>query len=537
MQENNNVIPVSYDVCSYSARGWRELALCSTSEARKILAYETASALCVLPINIVSDNELQFLVAIIPEGSDDNFLKHLAFACGGIEIQPEYAPAEDLQKAIFLAYRGSQTFLDKALLNIKDKVSPKPKAEVFINSPIPNLLNALLERAINLAASDIHLEADKNSYRVRFRVHGQLLEESGFKLNKLSGDQLLSRIKVLAKLSSTKRQECLEGAFSFENNAWSLRLRVSIIPTFFGEKAVLRLLDNRFLDELQAHSNPNIFYKLGFSNDSANQLKFHLGANDGVIITTGPTGSGKSTLLYACLEYLNNTARNIVTIEDPVERLINGVNQIEISERDGLTAENLLTGILRQDPDILLVGEIRTPDVAKTALVAGITGHLVLTSLHAANCIEVINRFLQFKLDKQLIASGVRLIISQRLLAKNCPHCSEQVEIPTVGRQLLKIPEEVILKKSRGCALCGNTGISGRIAVFEQININDALQIAITNDTQNKNSNNYLNNLKQIALDNGYQPLGFAVRDELLSGNISPQTALAALGLNAELLL
>ncbi|MDR2338001.1 MAG: GspE/PulE family protein [Deltaproteobacteria bacterium] len=537
MQENNNLIPLSDDICNYSAKNWRELALCSTPEARKILPYETASALCVLPLNIVRDNERQILVAIIPDGSDDNFLKQLTFACG-MQIQSEYANVEDLQKAIFLAYRGSQVLLDKAVLDVPNNiVSPKNKFEIPLNSPIPNLLNALLERAINLSASDIHLEATKDTYRVRFRVHGYLFEEDKLKLNKLSGDQLISRIKVLTKLNTTKTHECLEGAFSFENSAWSVRLRVSIIPTFFGEKVVLRLLDNRFLDELRAYSNSDIFYQLGFSNDGANQLKFHLGANDGLIITTGPTGSGKSTLLYACLEYLNNASKNIVTIEDPVERIIAGVNQIEISEKDGMTAENLLTSILRQDPDILLVGEIRTPDVAKTALVAGITGHLVLTSLHATNCLEVLNRFGQFKLDKQLIASGVRLIISQRLLAKNCPYCIENAEISAAGRKLLNIPEEVVLKKSRGCQFCSGTGLSGRIAVFEQLSFNERLQLAITNEPTAKNSKGYLSNLKQVAIENGYVSLVFAIRDELLKGSVSPQVALAALGLNTELLL
>ena len=532
---------------------WKGLAAYSESPARDKLDYAVAGKLGVLPLKVTNSNNKQTILVAVPDGSEsEQLVKAIAFATGDAVI-PTYASAECLHKAIFLAYRGHETILEQAVSDValntafandhSDNDGDNPirfatdaSADACEKSAVPKLLRTLLERAININASDIHIETGKQACRVRLRVDGILREEKKLNISKYACEQLVRRIKVLSKLDTVKQHECLEGAFSFDNNAWSMRLRVSIMPTLFGEKAVIRLLNNRFLDELlqkehisfNGENKARIFSALGFKNQKdVSQLAFHLGANEGVIVTTGATGSGKSTLLYACLEYLNAPSKNIVTIEDPVERVISGVNQIEISEQDGLSSQALLKGVLRQDPDILLVGEIRDAEVATTALVGGITGHLVLTSLHAANCVEALNRFRQLGINGQLMASALKLIISQKLLAKNCPHCARETKPSGELRRLLNISDGVKLYESGGCERCGGTGVLGRVCVFEQISINAKLQEAICSSAD----------FKKVALEQGYVPLVFAIRDELLSGAISPKVALKAMGLAPEMFL
>ena len=539
MTMQDEIIPTNSDICRYLDSGdWKGLALYSDSSAREKLDYNIASKLGVLPLKITGLNNKQTLIVAIPAGEEqDQLIKAVAFATG-LPVSPTYGNAQCIQKAIFFAYRGCETHIEQAIedvalghIGILEETSP-PHTDTSETSAVPKLLKILIERAINLNASDIHIEAGKEAGRVRLRIDGVLREEKKINISKYACCQLIRRIKVLSKLDTTKQHECLEGAFGFENNAWSMRLRVSIMPTLFGEKAVIRLLDNRFLDELlrkESGGKAGIFNALGLKGKDASQLMFHLGANEGVIITTGPTGSGKSTLLYACLEYLNSPNKNIVSIEDPVERVIGGINQIEISEQNGMSAQVLLKGILRQDPDILLVGEVRDADVAAAAMVGGITGHLVLTSLHAANCVEALNRFLQLGIEKQLIASALRLIVSQRLLAKNCPHCLKGAQPSQELRRLLNIGNDMELYESIGCERCAGTGVLGRICVFEQIGINGKLQEAICSE--------HSGNFKKTALDQGYMPLVFSIRGELMGGTISPETALCAMGLAPEIFL
>ena len=571
---------------------WRGLAACSDSAAREKLDYSIAGKLGVLPLKVTVLNNKQALLVAIPrsrEDVQDQVIKAVSFATGEV-IVPTYGSAECLNKAVFFAYRGSEEILEQAVSDValattagasavEASIADSAREKSAEISAVPKLLKTLLERAINMNASDIHIEPGKQTCRVRLRVDGILREEKKLGISKYACEQLVRRIKVLSKLDTVKQHECLEGAFSFDNAAWSMRLRVSIMPTLFGEKAVIRLLNNRFLDELleRANNSPNgaasysplqrpdneIFRALGMkSHKDVSQLKFHLGANEGVIVTTGATGSGKSTLLYACLEYLNTPGKNIVTIEDPAERVIGGISQIEISEQNGhsLSASALLKGVLRQDPDILLVGEIRDAEVAQTALVGGITGHLVLTSMHAANCVEALNRFWQMGIDRQLVAAALKLIISQKLLAKNCPHCVREAKPSEELKRFLNIDDGAKLYESVGCERCGGTGVLGRICVFEQISMSPKLQEAICGGGVSSGgagcggggddagsagggasrvggSGNFAGNFRKVALEQGYVPLVFSIRDELLNGTVSPKVALAAMGLAPDVFL
>ncbi len=535
-----------YDIIEYSSVRWQDLATRSMKQARQYLTLNAAMHYSVLPLYIEETKvKLQRLnkgklILAFSVGDETELYNALKFIIT-TEFILEKVECTEITKAIFSAYKSDDEELDDLLVlfnknaqNLEKQII-KPKLNLSStlkkkseHGIVADLLDILLDKAIVQNASDIHLEPKKNGYTIRYRINGVLLEQKKVTIDQISGLQLISRIKILSKLDTTKKFECLEGGFSVDNLAWKFRVRVSIIPTFNGEKAVLRLLDNNFLDNICEANNDNkdktnIFCALGLSPILSKQLEYHLNATDGVIITTGPTGSGKSTLLYACLEYLNDETRNIITIEDPVERILDGVNQSEIAEKNGLTAEILLAGILRQDPDILLIGEVRTSAIAKTTLTGAITGHLVLTSLHATNCLEVITRLLQFNLEKQFIASALRLLISQRLFPKNCPYCAAKVDVARELRQMLNIGDDIDLMASNGCEHCGKTGISGRVAVYEQLNITNNIRDAIC--AGHGETNSYIANLKQVALSEGYLPLSFSIRDLLVQGIISPKIA------------
>ena len=515
-----------------------ELAYCSTSEARSRIPFEQALSLGVLPIG-VSESAGQSVLTVItcePYGAEVSQLLRFLSDC---EIIAETAPRALLEPAIISAYRGQQTELRKAARRAQESVphrlqrAPQSRAMPVVHeAAIPQLLSTIVERAIYLGASDVHIEPFGAGTRLRFRVNGMLRVEPDLSFSPEIAGNLIRRVKVLCRLDTTVQNQPQEGGFSHAYAQGAIRIRVSIIPQLTLEKAVMRLLYNPFLDSVfSAAENP--FPSLGLSQEQEQTLRLYLGQDRGVILAVGPTGSGKSTLLYVMLQELNREWRNIISIEDPIERVIPGVNQIEVNEQPGMGYAELLSHLLRQDPNAIMIGEIRDERTASTALGAGITGSFVLSTLHAGNCLEVFSRLEQLRVSPLLIAASLKLIVAQRLLATNCLRCRRETSASTILSRLFSLPSEVTLYTAEGCVSCGQTGTGGRAGVFEFLRITPALRKALSAANSEELSGGASfsqERIERTAREEGYQPFASAVRERLIRGEVSPATALRALG-------
>jgi type IV pilus assembly protein PilB len=338
-------------------------------------------------------------------------------------------------------------------------------------APVVKLVNALLTDAIKKRASDIHIEPYERVLRVRFRVDGVLHEimQPPLKLK----NAMISRIKIMASLDIAERRLPQDGRIKVKvGHGSEMDLRVSTLPTLFGEKVVMRLLDK---SHVQLDVN-----KLGFDQRSIELFRSAINKPYGMILVTGPTGSGKTTTLYAALNELNKVGTNISTAEDPVEYNMVGVNQLQVHEDIGLNFATALRAFLRQDPDIIMVGEIRDFETAEIAVKAALTGHLVLSTVHTNDAPSTINRMLNMGIEPFLIASSVNLIMAQRLARVVCPKCRESHEVPARTMIELGVPPEIAKDitawRGVGCQHCGGTGFRGRTALYEMMAMTDQLR-------------------------------------------------------------
>lgn len=330
-------------------------------------------------------------------------------------------------------------------------------------APIVRLINSIFEQAVRDSASDIHIEPMEKEVRIRLRIDGALSTVLSIPLNAHAA--IITRIKILGNLNIAEKRIPQDGRYEFDIMNHNIDVRISTMPTVYGEKAVLRLLDrSSFLIEKS---------KLGFT--TANLLKFDelLKNPHGIILVTGPTGSGKSTTLYTMLNELNNDHDNIITIEDPVEYMINGLNQVQVNPKAGLDFSVGLRAILRQDPDIVMVGEIRDQETVEIAIRAAITGHLVLSTLHTNDAVGTITRLIDMGVAPYMLADSLVGIIAQRLVRKICPYCKQEytpdpIELVSLG--LDSSPDKKFYYGT-GCPYCANTGYKGRIAVHEVLTI------------------------------------------------------------------
>lgn len=340
------------------------------------------------------------------------------------------------------------------------------------NAPVVQLVNRVLNEAVRSRASDVHIEPMGEEIRVRFRIDGALSE--ALRVPASLGTPMTSRIKVLAQLNIVERRRPQDGQFSIEVDGRPIDIRTSVVATLHGEKVVMRLLDKtRSLIGLT---------DLGFSEAVEKPYLEIVKAPLGMMLCTGPTGSGKTTTLYATLTEINDDRRNVVTLEDPVEYEFPGVNQMQISESAGITFAGGLRGILRQDPDVILVGEIRDVETARLATQAALTGHFVLSSLHAVDAASALHRFTDMGIEPFLVASAINGIVGQRLLRRTCDNCREVTtptasEIALVEREGIEPPTE--WSKGAGCNLCNQTGYQGRIGVYELLVVSDAIRALI----------------------------------------------------------
>ncbi|MFZ7095564.1 type II secretion system ATPase GspE [Luteimonas dalianensis] len=348
-----------------------------------------------------------------------------------------------------------------------------PAAEDLLDAqddaPVIRLINGLIAEAARSGASDVHIEPFESALRVRFRVDGVMRE--ALSLPPRLAPMLVSRVKVMARLDIAERRVPQDGRISLAMGAKALDVRVSTLPARNGERVVMRILDKdqgaRGLDEL------------GMPPQVLAAFNAALAQPNGIVLVTGPTGSGKTTTLYAGLTRLNDGSRNILTVEDPVEYAVDGVGQTQVNGKVGMTFAAGLRAILRQDPDVVMVGEIRDPETAQIAVQASLTGHLVLSTVHTNDALGAITRLRDMGTESFLLASTVRLVLAQRLIRRLCPHCRRPREADALSARLMGPDYAGPLYAAAGCPQCQHTGFAGRIGVYEAVTIDERLRALI----------------------------------------------------------
>lgn len=340
------------------------------------------------------------------------------------------------------------------------------------DAPIVQLVRSLIEQAIRQRASDIHIEALEEKVRVRYRIDGALYEKMVYDNSLLPA--IATRIKIMGGMDISEKRKPQDGRMSIEVDRQEYDIRISSIPTVHGEKLVLRLSSKLNLTRSKK--------ELGLSDAEMGIFDHMLAHPYGIIFVTGPTGSGKSTTLYTALSELNTENVNIVTVEDPVEADIEGINQIQVNPKVNLTFASALRSILRQDPDIIMIGEIRDRETASIAVQASITGHLVVSTMHTNNAVGTLNRMADMGVESYLIADSMVGVIAQRLVRKLCPHCKKPHMATAEEKKLLRLPpdKEKEIYEPGGCHFCNQTGYFGRIGVFEMMEVNDDMRKLIS---------------------------------------------------------
>lgn len=377
--------------------------------------------------------------------------------------------------------------------NIDKESELKSSVSADSDAPIVRTVNSIIQQAVLMKASDIHLEPMEDVMRVRFRVDGMLKQIMG--LPKASSQAIVSRIKIMADMDIAEKRLPQDGRIQLKINKTVIDLRCSSIPTVFGEKIVLRILDrNNMLISLE---------KLGFTSELLTEYKKLISISYGMILVTGPTGSGKTTTLYATLNEINAVEKNIVTIEDPVEYILGGISQIGVNTKAGLSFASGLRSVLRQDPDIIMIGEIRDRETADIAVRAATTGHLVFSTLHTNDAAGALLRLIDMGAENYLVASALVGVIAQRLVRRICRYCKEEYIVNAGSPQALFMglkERDMVLYRGKGCYKCGYTGYQGRMAIHEALHVTDRIRELIMEKASAKK-------IKQAALADGMIPL------------------------------
>lgn len=392
----------------------------------------------------------------------------------GYDIKPAIATAEDVFSSISKIHRMGESLEAEAGDEeefIEEEAVEADIREVASGAPIVKLVNGVISQAVDDRASDIHFEPQEKEMVVRFRIDGVLHEIMSIPKRMQSG--VLSRIKVMADIDIAERRIPQDGRIGLTVGGKSIDVRVASMPTVHGEKIVLRLLDksSALLD----------LTDLGFSEKALTRYEWSYTKPYGAILVTGPTGSGKSTTLYATLNVLNTKEKNIITVEDPVEYRLQGINQTQINPKAGLTFSSGLRAILRSDPDIVMVGEIRDRDTAQIAIEAALTGHLVLSTLHTNNAPGALSRLTEMGIEPFLTASAIECVLAQRLARRLCPDCKEPYEPTEEALRQNEFPPEtmgnnITLFHPKGCPRCNNTGYKGRVGLYEVMLVSEAIE-------------------------------------------------------------
>ena len=427
-----------------------------------------------------------------------------------MDVTPCLATSMDLERVIEKYYTNvlTQKALDEfsdSFAPIEDEIDTEQEMLEVATAPIVKLINSIIEQAMRSKASDIHIEPSANDIRVRFRVDGDLNEIMVLPRSNLSA--IVTRIKIIGKMDIAEKRIPQDGRVEMKFNDNEIDLRISSLPTVYGEKVVIRILDK---------SNFNFTKEgLGFSEGDLEKLNRMIAQPYGMMLVTGPTGSGKSTTLYTVLRELNVPSKNVITVEDPVEYKLKGINQVQVNPKAGLTFASGLRSILRQDPDTIMIGEIRDAETAEIAVRAAITGHLVLSTLHTNDSPSTVARLIDMGLEPYLVSSAIIGIISQRLVKVLCPKCKEKYEASDSEKRMMGIDEEneVTLYKPVGCNAC-NKGYRGRAAVHEVMLVNASIRKLI-----NREANT--DDIRKQALDDGMRTLLQSATDLALKGKTS----------------
>lgn len=398
----------------------------------------------------------------------------------GFDIEPAAATEKEIKKALDEHYgaRGSiediLKNIDQERLGLKEgeELELKKLQEISGEPPVVRLVNLTLVQALNDSASDIHIEPEEDIIKVRYRIDGILRDRTA--LPKYLQSAIISRLKILSNLNIAERRSPQDGRFQMKMESRQIDIRVSIVPTIYGENVVMRLLDRS--------SAVLSLTRLGFSKEVLEKYEKLIHKPYGIVLVCGPTGSGKTTTLYASLNTINSKEKNIITIEDPVEYHLGGIRQIQLDPKANVTFANGLRSILRQDPDIIMVGEIRDRETAEIAIQAALTGHLVFSTLHTNDAPGAVTRLIDMGIEPFLISSSLAGVLAQRLVRTICKECKEEY---APGDEVLKDAgkvsgSEVKFYRGKGCHKCLNSGYKGRVAIFELMLIDDKTRGLIT---------------------------------------------------------
>jgi len=472
-----------------------------------LLPERTCKAFCVLPWRV----EGNMLKLLIENPQDVVALKEVRDFTG-MKVIPVMAIGQQL-KNIIEHYFNQKHEKEKMMLLTKQTVesvatSITPETLTDGTGPIVEFINMLLERAALTKASDIHIKPNEKDIRIRMRIDGELREVA--RVEHVALNTIISRIKVLSNLNIAEKRIPQDGAFTYKGKDCLLELRVSILPSLFGESCVMRVIDKNAAEY--------DFSLLGMSDEDEDVFRKMINRPDGLILVTGPTGSGKSTTLYTALRELNRPAVNIITVEDPVESPIKDINQVQVNSQVGLNFSAALRSILRHDPDIIFIGEIRDNETAQIAVRSSITGHLVLSTLHTNDALSAVMRLCDMGIEKYLVTSALSGVVAQRLLKRVCPECSEDHKITENESRLTGLPVGTVTKVGRGCMNCGNTGYSGRIAIYEFVLVTKELRKAILSGAT-------MDELLEIAKKQGMISLRDSCKELLLNGITSCKEA------------
>lgn len=410
-------------------------------------------------------------------------------------IDKYYGNAEALKAASSYEQEREDLFReDEVERMINDDVS---------NSPIVQLVNGMLEQAVRQRASDIHIEALEKKVRVRYRIDGALFEKITYNIKLLPA--IVARIKITGGMDISEKRKPQDGRITTFVDGKEYDIRVSILPTVFGEKVVMRITNKNALTVNKS--------QLGLGPHEAELFDHILSNPNGIILVTGPTGSGKSTTLYTALSELNTEDVNIITVEDPVEANVNGINQVQTNNKAGLTFASALRSILRQDPDIIMIGEIRDGETAGIAVQASITGHLVVSTLHTNSAASTVTRLEDMGVPSYMIADAVVGIIAQRLVRRLCPKCKRLKPASQDELELLGLDEyaEVSIYEPVGCGNCDDSGFRGRIGVYEILEVSEGVKKVIAKGGDAEE-------IKEAALENGMKTLRMCATQYVLDG-------------------
>jgi type IV pilus assembly protein PilB len=425
-----------------------------------------------------------------------------------LEVVPYIATTDEILSFIEVNYSSEQVSMAaeellKETQGYKSMEDDLEEMDNVKNAPVVKMIDQLFRNAIEMRTSDIHIEPFEHEVRIRYRIDGELQV-----INRLSRESLaplVTRIKILASLNIAERRVPQDGKIITKVGDEDVDLRVSILPVVNGEKVVIRILDRKSYKVGKE--------KLGLNESNLCKLENMIANPNGIVLVTGPTGSGKSTTLYTVLNELNVGEVNIITIEDPVEYTLNGINQVNVNVKAGMTFANGLRSVLRQDPDIVMIGEIRDEETAQIAIKAAITGHLVLSTLHTNDAPSSITRIIDMGVEPYLAATSIVGVIAQRLVRKICPNCKEAYEATPYEKRVLEWPEgeSLTLYRGKGCGHCNNNGYRGRVGVYEIMEILRAHREAISEGVS-------LDKLTDIAIKAGMTTLKEECTEYVLSG-------------------